>query len=72
MLHPAETAKDGKKDVPENQNEERKPDSPVAPIGNVQTGHFGGTGTIKNRVCLRVNPVKVFGKDRSCEKIIVQ
>ncbi|CAB4032849.1 Hypothetical predicted protein, partial [Paramuricea clavata] len=69
MLHPAETAKDGKKDVPENQNEERKPDSHAAPTGNVQTGHCGATGTIKNRVCLRVIPVKVFGKDRSCEKI---
>jgi hypothetical protein len=68
MLHPAETAKFGKKDVPENQNEERKLDSPVAPTGNVQTGHCGATGTIKNRVCLRVIPVKVFGKDRSCEK----
>ena len=28
MLHPAETAKDGKKDVPENQNEEIKLDPP--------------------------------------------
>ena len=69
MLHPAETAKDGKKDMPGNQNEERKLDSSTAPTGNVQTGHCGATGTIKNRVCLRVIPVKVFGKDRSCEKI---
>ncbi|CAB4004878.1 Hypothetical predicted protein [Paramuricea clavata] len=49
MLHPAETAKDGKKDVPENQNEERKPDSSAAPTRNVQTGHCGATGTIRNR-----------------------
>ena len=31
--------------------------------------HYSATGTIKNRVCLRVIPVKVFGKDKGHEKI---
>ncbi len=55
--------------MPENRNEEKKPDPPAAPTAYVQTGHCGATGTVKNRVCLRVIPVKVFGKDKGREKI---
>ncbi|CAB3984505.1 Hypothetical predicted protein [Paramuricea clavata] len=41
MLHPEETTKDRKKDVSENQNEERKLGSPASPTGNVQNDHCG-------------------------------
>ena len=53
----------------ENENKVNKSEPPAVPTGNVQTGHCGATGTVKNRVCLRVIPVKVFGKDKGREKI---
>jgi hypothetical protein len=68
MLHPVETAAKGERKGA-NRMEEKKPDQPATPTGSVQTGHCGTTGTVKNRVCLRVIPVRVFGKDNGREKI---
>ena len=69
MLHQVETTNDRKKDAREDENKVNKPEPPAVPTENVQTGHCGATGTIKNWVCLRVIPVKVFGKDKGRDKI---
>ena len=59
-LHPFEVKVKAAKQDKESQHGE---------VQEAQTGHCGAAETLKKQVCLRVVPVKVFGKDGGVEKV---
>lgn len=59
-LHPVEVKVKAAKQDQESQHGE---------VQEAQTGHCGAAETLKKQVCLRVVPVKVFGRDGGVEKV---
>ena len=59
-LHPVEVKVKAAKQDQKSQHGE---------VQEAQTGHCGAAETLKKQVCLRVVPVKVFGKDGGVEKV---
>ena len=71
MLHPIELNRDNKVQAPVKTDNEKIQGQTTSSLPvqfqNAQTGHCGGT--TKKQVCLRVVPVKVFGRDNGIEKM---
>jgi hypothetical protein len=70
LLHSTEFNQTKQEERPKENSKDKDQDSLTkSKVPNAQTGHCGATDMARKQVCLRVIPVKVFGKDGSREKV---